>query len=103
MAGPTEPRPARRVRLEITGVVQGVGFRWFVREKARRWGVDGWVRNAPSGVVELVARGTAESVSGLVREVWHGPDGARVDAVRELPSDDSEEFPSPFEIRRHHA
>ena len=40
-----------RVRLVISGRVQGVGFRWFVREAARRHRLAGWVRNRSDGNV----------------------------------------------------
>ena len=46
-----------RIHLRIRGKVQGVGFRWFVREQARRCDLAGWVRNNPDGSVELAARG----------------------------------------------
>jgi len=43
-----------KARLVIRGVVQGVGYRWFVMRSAHFAGVNGWVRNAPDGTVEIV-------------------------------------------------
>ena len=77
----------RRVRARVEGTVQGVGFRWFVREKARRWGLTGWVRNLPDGTVELAAIGPAANLDGLLRDIRVGPRGARVDDVIELEGD----------------
>ena len=45
------------IHLEVTGLVQGVGFRWFVRERARALHLSGWVRNLESGNVEVAAAG----------------------------------------------
>ena len=89
-----------RLRLEVYGRVQGVGFRWFVREAARRRGVAGWVRNRADGVVELEASGTEPSLRELVVVIREGPPGARVDDVRETNSADADELPNPFTIMR---
>jgi acylphosphatase len=92
--------PARReIRLVIRGRVQGVGFRWFVRERARRWGLTGWVRNNPDGSVELAARGDDIGIAGIRRDVAAGPRGALVDQVAELPADGTA-GDEPFTIRR---
>ena len=89
-----------RLRLEINGRVQGVGFRWFVREAARRRGVAGWVRNRPDGAVELEVSGNEASLRELIAVLREGPPGARVDDVREQASADSEQLPLPFTIIR---
>ena len=89
----------RSVHLVVDGHVQGVGFRWFVREKARRWGCDGWVRNELDGSVLIAVRGEAAQVSGLIADIARGPGGARVDGVRERPAG-ATDYPHPFEIRR---
>lgn len=86
-----------RVHLEISGRVQGVGFRWFARERARSLGVAGWVRNRADGNVEVAAEGPDESVEALVRELRAGPRGASVSDVRML-GEPGPDLPSPFTI-----
>lgn len=89
-----------RLRLEVHGRVQGVGFRWYVREAARRRGVAGWVRNRADGSVELEVSGTEPSLRELIAIIREGPPGARVDEVRETNSADTDELPNPFAIMR---
>ena len=96
-------RPGQRVvtvRWEVTGRVQGVGFRWFVRQQARRWGVRGWVRNRADGSVEIAAAGPAEALEGLLAAVHRGPPGAEVAGTKVLPGDDDMDLPDPFSILR---
>ena len=75
------------LHVAVRGRVQGVGFRWFVRERARRLGLVGWVRNQRDGSVEVAARGDAEALRALEAALREGPDGARVTSVDELPPD----------------
>jgi acylphosphatase len=84
----------------VVGRVQGVGFRWFVREQARRWGVRGWVRNRPDGSVEIAASGAEQSLEGLLAAVRRGPSGAAVDNVHSGTPPAAEELPEPFSILR---
>lgn len=71
----------RRVRLGIRGLVQGVSFRYYAREEARRLGVSGWIRNREDGDVEAVAEGDDEALETFVGWCRRGPPGARVHAV----------------------
>lgn len=70
-----------RRRVLVTGLVQGVGFRYAVVQRAHTRGVRGWVRNTASGQVEAVFEGNAEAVEGMVDFCRRGPLGARVDDV----------------------
>jgi acylphosphatase len=88
------------LHVRITGRVQGVGFRWFVREEARRLGLSGWVTNRPDGEVEVRAGGESSSLARLRRALEVGPTGANVAAVADLPEEPSGPLPYPFAIHR---
>lgn len=95
-----EPRVGSRLRLVVRGRVQGVGFRWFVRERARAAGLAGWVRNNADGSVELEASGPAAALAKLRDAVATGPAGARVDDVDELTAAPAAALPFPFTVDR---
>ncbi len=61
------------VQIIVQGRVQGVGFRFFVRDLAKSIGVKGWVRNLPDGNVEIHAEGEKEVLFDLIKEVKKGP------------------------------
>lgn len=88
------------LHVRVTGVVQGVGFRWFVRERARRLGLAGWVRNLPDGSVEVAADGDAGQLELLRGELLRGPAGAIVESVAPYQSATLEPFQTPFAILR---
>lgn len=58
---------ARQVFYE--GRVQGVGFRYTVKQTAREYDVIGWVRNLPDGRVELLVGGQKEEVAGFLEGI----------------------------------
>jgi acylphosphatase len=88
---------ASRMRILVYGGVQGVGFRDFVRRRARDLELDGYVRNLADGTVELEATGTSDALARLRDLVAQGPSGATVSHVREIPTS-VEQLPSPFAI-----
>ena len=61
------------VHCTAHGRVQGVGFRFFVRQEAAALGVVGWVRNFPDGSVEFHAEGPESMLKDLVATVRQGP------------------------------
>jgi acylphosphatase len=69
-------------RVVVRGVVQGVGFRYAVRERARSRGLAGHVRNRPGGEVEATFEGEAAAVDSLVDFCRRGPHGAEVTDVQ---------------------
>ncbi len=71
----------KRVRLIISGDVQGVGFRAWVLRQARELELVGWVKNRKDGAVEVVAEGSKEDLEELVKSCNHGPDVAWVEKV----------------------
>ncbi len=70
-----------RARIRVRGIVQGVGFRYFVRNTATSLGLDGEVRNRSDGTVEIVAEGERGPVEILIRELRTGPRYATVDGL----------------------
>lgn len=69
----------------VTGVVQGVAFRWYAQEEALRLGLRGWVRNEVDGSVHAYAVGEDVAVSDFVAWCHHGPPSAVVSDVRVTP------------------
>ena len=68
-------------RYTVSGRVQGVGFRYFVRTIAEAFDIAGTVCNLPDGAVEIVASGTPENLRAFKEQVELGPAGARVDRI----------------------
>jgi len=68
-------------RYLVRGRVQGVGFRYFVRQCAMRIGITGYTRNRDDGCVEVYAIGNAEQLSELEGCLWKGPHLAEVRGV----------------------
>ena len=83
----------KRISVVIIGRVQGVGFRYFVRARALRNGLTGWVRNQQDGSVELEAQGAAEWLDDFMADIGNGPPLSYVRDVRriDLPPDPGEE------------
>jgi acylphosphatase len=84
----------------VSGRVQGVGFRQFVRSQARTYGLSGWIKNRDDGKsVELEAEGPTENLEQFLSRVNAGPPGARVDQV-DIEWTTRTSLPQQFEIRR---
>jgi acylphosphatase len=77
----SEPKQARR--YFISGIVQGVGFRYFAQRAAERLHLSGYAKNLPDGRVEIYAIGTAEHLSKLRSALERGPWAASVSEVKD--------------------
>ena len=71
----------RRVRVSLSGRVQGVFFRASCAERADELALSGWIRNVPGGRVEAVFEGTESAVAEMVSWCREGPPLARVDRI----------------------
>ena len=66
--------------------MQGVGFRLFTEDVARREGLEGFVRNLDDGRVEVLAEGEREAIARFERALNQGPRASRVDAIKIEPA-----------------
>jgi acylphosphatase len=78
----------RSARLRISGRVQGVGYRAWMLETARRLGLRGWVRNRADGSVEALVIGDDDQVAAMIELCGEGPLAARVKDVAISDADD---------------
>ena len=62
--------------LVISGRVQGVGFRYFVRQKALEMQISGWVKNTPDGKLEIEAEGENQNLDAFIEWMRIGPSRA---------------------------
>jgi len=70
-------------RLRISGLVQGVGFRYWIATQAEALGLSGWVRNRRDGSVEVLVYGETDAVEEFVRACRLGPRHAQVRSIVE--------------------
>lgn len=73
--------------LFISGLVQGVGFRFFAQRSAARHQVKGYIRNLADGRVESWAEGNAASVIAFRDDLTAGPNFSQVESIEELVVD----------------
>jgi len=73
----------RTRQIRVIGRVQGVGYRYALRDEAVRLGVAGWVRNRADGSVEALLQGDDNALTRLIAWSRRGPRPAKVASVRE--------------------
>jgi acylphosphatase len=81
----------KRLEATVHGMVQGVGYRWYARQMARRLNLSGYVRNRYDRSVEVIAEGEERSLREFLADLERGPSAAVVERVdaRWLPADSS--------------
>jgi len=85
----------KRFRAKIFGIVQGVGFRWFVMREAEKFNIAGYVRNMYDGTVEVDAQGEAEEIEKFIIALRKGPPMgavARMEMEWLVPAEDNTAF-----------
>jgi len=88
----------QRIHIWVSGVVQGVGFRYFAVRKGRELGVTGWVKNTPDGKVEVVAEGVEWQLEELTGDLKVGPSSSSVSGIEVEEEKYQNEFDE-FEVR----
>ena len=71
----------KRVHFLVKGMVQGVGYRYFVKTQAEALGLSGWVANYPDGSVQGEAQGVPEIIDKFIKKLWNGCQSAVVKEV----------------------
>jgi len=94
------PRELHTWEVRVSGIVQGVNYRYFTQQEARARGVAGWVRNEPDGsVLAVIQHADSGVLSDFVVRLKHGPPHAVVDDCTIMPLSSAQRFRG-FEVRR---
>lgn len=96
MPGTLQARESRR--YFVSGMVQGVGYRYFAMRAAQRLGLGGYAKNLPDGRVEVYAVGSTSKLAIFRKELERGPQGASVAGVAEEEAPLHPEFAKGFSI-----
>ncbi len=88
----------RRVKILVSGRVQGVYFRFFTQKKARQLEITGSAENLPDGRVEIIAEADVVTIETFIKWCHKGPITARVDHV-DIVDIISDEVLTSFEIK----
>ncbi|MFH1182276.1 MAG: acylphosphatase [Candidatus Woesearchaeota archaeon] len=88
----------KRVKIIVSGRVQGVFYRNFAKLEAEKLGISGFARNLRDGTVEIIAEGGEKALEQLKKQLWKGPTMSFVKNVITSETDNTEEFEG-FDIR----
>ncbi len=88
----------RKVKIIVSGRVQGVYFRLFTQNKAKHFAIKGSAKNLPDGRVEIIAEAGSMAIEKFIKWCHKGPITARVDHV-EVTELQPEEALTSFEIK----
>jgi acylphosphatase len=88
----------KATRFFVSGLVQGVGYRYFAHSAARQLGIAGYVKNLSDGRVEVYAIGAEEQLRALREDLRRGPRLALIEELVEAEAELLQEFASDFSI-----
>ena len=72
----------KRIHIIVTGTVTGVGFRWWLYQKANERNVYGWVRNKTNNEVEAVLLGHEKDIDDIMKLCRKGPTSSNVESIK---------------------
>lgn len=98
LAGPTVAEEKVAKRFYVSGIVQGVGYRFFAARAARQFGITGFAKNLRDGRVEVYAIGSPAKLKSFRAELKRGPQGASVDHIAEDAAELESELAGQFSI-----
>ena len=87
----------KRIHIIIIGTVTGVGFRWWLYQKANERNVYGWVRNKTNNEVEAVLLGHEKDVDDIMKLCRKGPTSSNVESIK-IENYQQEYFKKSFDI-----
>ena len=87
----------KKIHIIIKGIVTGVGFRWWLKERAKEKNIYGWVRNRSTNDVEAIFIGQEKNVNEIIKICNEGPDLARVENI-EIKNFNKEYLKKSFDI-----
>ncbi len=79
-------------KILLSGRVQGVGFRYYVENRAHKYNITGYVENTPHSKVEIVCQGKEKDLKDFISEVKKGPAFAMVSNVDIQPIDNPKNY-----------
>ena len=82
----------------MAGRVQGVGYRAFVMRRARKLGLDGWVRNVSDGTVEALVEGSEAHHVAFESALKEGPRFSEIELVLVVNELDQSPLPDGFTV-----
>lgn len=86
-----------KIFIKIYGRVQGIGYRWFVLEKAEKYNLGGWVRNVDDGTVECAVKGREKDIEKFIEEIKNDHPYAYIKKIDTNPYND--DLPDKFIIK----
>ena len=90
----------KRYKILVSGFVQGVGYRRWVKDWADKLGLKGWVKNTLDGKVEILVEGPENKIQELLEKCKEGPSLAKVEKVEILGKEDPKFDLKDFEIKQ---
>lgn len=82
----------KRLEAKVFGIVQGVGFRFYIHYYAKKYNLTGYVKNNIDGSVSFVGEGEEDDLKKIIEHLKSGPTGAEVDEVKIEWKDFKNEF-----------